>query len=358
MGRSENDAEVRVMWLQAKESISFQNVLVIDEERRNSFVLGVLFTLGIAGAGTLLGGLPGFNRIGAMLTAILIAVLYRNVIGYPESIRTGIQFSARFLMRLAIVLYGFKLNIDLVIHKGGLLLVYDLMTIIVAITATMCLAKLFKADLDLSLLLGIGTGVCGAAAIAAVSPILKANDEDTAIGAGIIALIGTIFTLSYTFLMPILPISSVAYGVWSGVSLHEIAHVAAAAMPAGPDVLAMGLLAKLGRVFLLIPLSFLLSLWMKRKEGNSRSQSAPFPWFLVGFIITSVIGTYLPIPEAVLTDISSASSFLLGAAMVGLGLNVHLSSLRTRALRPLAAMVIASLLVSSLSLLTLIWMGL
>ncbi|MCO1601702.1 YeiH family protein [Desulfosporosinus nitroreducens] len=346
------------MWFQAKVDLSFQEALVIDQERRNRFIIGILFTMVVAGSGTWLAALPGINRIGAMLSAILIAVIYRNVIGYPESIREGIQFSARYLMRFAIILYGFKLNIDMVINKGGMLLVYDAMTIVIAITTTMLLAKLFKADLNLSLLLGIGTGVCGAAAIAAVSPILKANDEDTAISAGIIALIGTVFALTYTFLMPFLPMSAVQYGIWSGVSLHEIAHVAAAAMPAGQDVLAMGLLAKLGRVFLLIPLSLILSFWMKRKGEGEGNQSAPFPWFLAGFIMTSLMGTYLPIPDYVLNDISKASTFLLAAAMVGLGLNVHLSSLRTRAMRPLLAMIIASIVVSTVSFFTLMWFSL
>lgn len=129
----------------------------------------------------------------------------------------------------------------------------------------MLLAKLFKANSSLSLLLGIGTGVCGAAAIAAVSPILKAKDEDTAIGAGIIALVGTIFAITYTILRPFLPLTDLQYGVWSGVGLHEIAHVALAGAPAGPDALAIALLAKLGRVFLLVPLSFILMYWMKRK---------------------------------------------------------------------------------------------
>lgn len=338
-----------------KQNPIFQNVLTPYSERWKNFALGILFTMAIATAGTGLANLPGINRIGAMLSAILLAVIYRNVLSYPESMREGVQFSARYILRFAIILYGFKLNIEVVLHKGGMLLVHDAITIIVAIATTMLLAKLLKADMKLSLLLGIGTGVCGAAAIAAVSPILKASDEDTAIGVGIIALIGTIFALAYTIIMPFLQISNVSYGIWSGVSLHEIAHVAAAAAPAGPDALAMGLLAKLGRVFLLIPLSFVLSLWMRHKGEGGKNKSASFPWFLVGFIVTSLIGTYLPIPKFVLNHISTASSFLLAAAMVGLGLNVHLSSLRTRAMRPLLAMIIGSIVVSSISYITLLW---
>lgn len=318
------------------------------------FYFGILFTLIIAAVGTVTANLPVFNHIGGLLSAILIAVVYRNIFGYPENLRTGIQFSAQKILRFAIVLYGFKLNVDVVLHQGGLLLVHDTLSIIVAILTTLLLAKLLKADAMLSLLLGIGTGVCGAAAIAAVSPIVKADDEDTAIGAGIIALMGTLFAITYALIRPYLPITPIQFGIWSGISLHEIAHVAAAAAPAGSNALTIGLLAKLGRVFLLIPLSLVLSFWMRRKDRNESAKSAAFPWFLVGFLATSIIGTYFPIPKNILFDISNViGPFLLAAAMVGLGLNVHLSHLRSRALRPLLAMLIASIILSVFSYFTL-----
>ncbi|KLU65360.1 hypothetical protein DEAC_c24970 [Desulfosporosinus acididurans] len=324
-------------------------------QKSNFFKLygGILFTFVIAGIGTIASDLPLFDKIGAMLTSILIAVLYRNVFGYPEDIRTGIQFSAHKILRFAIILYGFKLNIDIVLNQGGLLLIHDTLSIIVAISVTLLFAKLFKGEKMLSLLLGIGTGVCGAAAIAAVSPIVNADDEDTALGAGIIALVGTLFAIGYTLIRPILPITAVQFGIWSGISLHEIGHVAAAAATAGPTALTIGLLAKLGRVFLLIPLSLILSLWT-RKNGQETAKKAPFPWFLLGFLITSIIGTYFPIPKHILSVISNdIGPFLLAAAMVGLGLNVHLSNLRSRALRPVLAMLIASIVLSAFSYFTL-----
>lgn len=136
------------------------------------------------------------------------------------------------------------------------------------------LAKVIKADGTISLLAGVGTGVCGAAAIAAVAPIVKAKDEDTAISIGMIALIGTIFSIIYTMIRPILPYSDLDYGIWSGISLHELAHVALAATPAGQDALAIALLAKLGRVFLLIPLCFILIYFMKRKNKSKEKSSS------------------------------------------------------------------------------------
>lgn len=314
---------------------------------------GVGFTFIIALVGFGLSQIPGLDHVGQLACAIIIAVVYRQIWGYPEKFRTGIQFSAKRLLRLAIILFGLKLNIDVVFHQGLGLLARDVGTIVFSILLTMLLAKLFKANSSLSLLLGIGTGVCGAAAIAAVSPILKAKDEDTAIGAGIIALVGTIFAITYTILRPFLPLTDLQYGVWSGVGLHEIAHVALAGAPAGPDALAIALLAKLGRVFLLVPLSFILMYWMKRKNKVESDSDAKieFPWFLIGFIIMSLFGSYvlghlITVPTSVMNSISFFTSFILTMAMVGLGLNVSLKDLRTKALRPLLAMAITSVLLS------------
>jgi uncharacterized integral membrane protein (TIGR00698 family) len=319
---------------------------------------GISFTFIIATLGFGLAKAPGFDHVGPLASAIVIAVLYRQIFGYPEKFRLGIQFSAKKLLRYAIILYGLKLNIDVVFHQGMGLLVRDIGTIVFSIFLTMWLAKKMKADFSLSLLLGIGTGVCGAAAIAAVSPLLKAKEEDTAIGAGIIALVGTLFSIGYILLKPFLHLTNNHYGIWTGISLHEIAHVALAAAPAGQDALAIALLAKLGRVFLLVPLSFILMYWMKRTGRIQSETKIEFPWFLIGFLMMSLIGSYvlgklINVPSAFLSNTSNLSTLLLTMAMVGLGLNVNLQELRSKALRPVIAMLITSTLLSILSFFTL-----
>lgn len=316
---------------------------------------GIAFTIVIAAFGFALAKVPGFDRVGPLACAIVIAVIYRQFFGYPEVLRAGIQFSAKRFLRFAIILYGLKLNIDVVIHQGLGLIARDIGVIAFAILLTVWLGKLLKAESSLVLLLGVGTGVCGAAAIAAVSPILKAKDEDTAIGVGIIALVGTIFSITYTILRPILPLSAIDYGIWSGISLHEIAHVALAGAPAGPDGLAIALLAKLGRVLLLVPLCFILMYWMKkRSSGVAEDTKIEFPWFLIGFILMSLFGSYIlgksiPVSKAAMDGISTATTFILTSAMVGLGLNVSLRDLRTKAARPLIAMLITSVILSVVS---------
>ena len=324
------------------------------------WLAGISFTFIIAILGFGLAKARGFDHVGPLASAIVIAVIYRQIFGYPEKIRSGIQFSAKKLLRYAIILYGLKLNIDVVFHQGMGLLVRDIGTIVFSIFLTMWLAKKIKADFSLSLLLGIGTGVCGAAAIAAVSPILKAKEEDTAIGAGIIALVGTLFSMGYILLKPILPLTNIQYGIWTGISLHELAHVALASAPAGQDALAIALLAKLGRVFLLVPLSFILIYWIRRTGRIQSDMKIEFPWFLIGFLIMSLIGSYvlgkfIIVPPTILNDISNLTSLLLTMAMVGLGLNVNLKELRSKALRPFIAMLITSILLSFITFFTLYW---
>ncbi|WP_203364033.1 putative sulfate exporter family transporter [Bacillus sp. REN10] len=320
-----------------------------------AWVGGIAFTFLIALLGYVLAHVPGFHYVGQLACAILIAVVYRQMFGYPEALRSGIAFSSKRLLRAAIILYGLKLNIATVFDEGAGLIVRDAGVIMFSIFMTMWLAKLFKADKRIALLLGVGTGVCGAAAIVAVAPIIKSKDEDTAISVGMIALMGTVFAVTYTILRPLLPLDAAQYGIWSGMSLHEIAHVALAAEPAGEEVLALALLAKLGRVFLLVPLCFILIYVMKRKHQGSEEMDTKleYPWFLVGFTLFSLLGSYvgghsIPVSETMMNAIVTFTTWLLTAAMVGLGLNVNLKHLRTRAIRPLLAMTVTSVALSIL----------
>ncbi|KGX87172.1 membrane protein [Pontibacillus litoralis JSM 072002] len=317
---------------------------------------GILFTCLIAFLGILLAQLPVLRHIGPLAVAIIIAVVYRQLFGFPVHMQEGIQFASKKLLRVAIILFGLKLPLDVVFQEGLGLLARSAFTILFAVSLTMLFAKWWKANWTMSMLLAVGTGVCGAAAIAAVSPILKANEEDTALSVGIIALVGTIFGIGYTILLPVLPIDSVTYGYWSGLSLHEIAHVALAAAPAGEEALGMALLAKLTRVLLLIPLCFILVAWMRRKNGNAEEKAhVEFPWFLLGFIVMSFIGSYVlgkrvDVPQQALDAISFLTTFLLAMAMSGLGLNVDMNKIGSKTTRPLLAMLLTSVMLSIVTL--------
>lgn len=319
------------------------------------WISGISFTFFIALLGFLLAKVPGFHLIGQLASAIIIAILYRQFFGYPEGIKTGIVFSSKKLLRLAIILYGLKLNIQTILQEGLALLFIDVAVITFSILFMIWLAKKLKANPTISILLGVGTGVCGAAAIGAIAPIIQSKDEETAMSVGMISLVGTIFAITYVILRPLMPLSDHDFGIWSGISLHEIAQVVLAAAAGGEDGLAMGLLAKLGRVFLLIPLCFIFIFWMKRKSvGDGSAAKIDFPWFLIGFIAMSFFGSYImpaiPNAEELLGLVSGATTWIMTAAMVGLGLNVSLADVRQKAWRPLIALSITSFLLSVVTL--------
>lgn len=319
----------------------------------SGFFVGIGISILIAGISFLLATLPGFQLIGPLALSILIAVAYRQIAGYPVTGRAGLQFGSKYFLRTAIVLYGLKLNLQVVLRDGWQLLIVDLFVILFGIFVTYFLARKWNADLKISVLLGIGTGICGAAAIAAFSPLLKAKEEETATSVGMIALLGTVMGLGYTALYTFSSLSPEQYGVWVGISLHELAHVALASAPGGSDALAIGLLAKLGRVFWLVPLCILYAAWRNRKAGTTTNTKIDFPWFLVGFIVMSVVGTYV-LGEAFAKSqwnniLSQITTFLLSVAMVGFGLNVDLKEVWSKAKKPFVILILVSIVLSVLS---------
>ncbi|AID41513.1 YeiH family protein [Staphylococcus xylosus] len=314
------------------------------------FIFGILFTFIIAAISLISSKLPLLDKVGALTIAIVIAILFRHFKGYPESYRPGITFASKRLLKFAIILYGLKLNIFDVIGEGSTLLLIDGGVIIVSIGLMLLLNHYIKGDKAITLLLGIGTGVCGAAAIAAVSPILKSREKDTAISIGIVALIGTLFSLAYTVIYTLFTISPEVYGVWSGVSLHEIAHVILAADFSGETALRIGLLGKLGRVFLLIPLSIVLILVMNLKsQARNTNQRIEMPYFLIGFVLMAIFHTYVPIPQFIMQIIEPLTTICLLMAMVALGLNVSFKDLQNRAFKPLIGVIIVSTILSTIT---------
>ncbi|HDF2094827.1 TPA: putative sulfate exporter family transporter [Staphylococcus aureus] len=320
-----------------------------------SFMKGIMFTFIIAMISYILAEFPILHTIGALAIAIIFAMIYRQVIGYPEHIRPGITFASKRLLKFAIILYGLKLNMGDILGKGWKLLLIDIIVIIFSISLTLILNQIIKGNKDISILLGIGTGVCGAAAIAATAataPILKSKEKDIAISVGIIALIGTIFALIYTAIKAIFNIPTITYGAWTGISLHEIAHVVLAADIGGPEAMTFALLGKLGRVFLLIPLSIVLILYMRYKSHSSQvQQKVDIPYFLIGFILMACVNTFIPIPSLLMNIINVITTVCMLMAMVALGLNIVLKEVISKALKPFIVICITSICLSGVTLL-------
>ena len=296
---------------------------------------GVSLTLLIAVAAGFIAKFPFFEIMGIMILSILIGMVWKNTMQVKLEYQEGIQFSSKVLLRAGIILLGFRLNLLDIVAAGYAVLATDVLVITFTMLFILLLGKVFKLDKHLSMLIAAGTAICGAAAIIAVAPIIKNKQEHTAIAVSCMAILGTVGALLYIFLFPYLPISKFEYGVLTGATLHELAHVVAAAVPGGAESSQAAIVVKLGRVLLLIPVALLISFIINRKELTEKGlKSLPIPWFIFGFLFASFINTLNVIPEIVVTYLLLLSVYLLAMGMAGLGLNVNYKDFAKEGMKP------------------------
>lgn len=316
------------------------------------FIQGVALTLGIALAAKYISGFPFLSIMGQLVIAILLGIIWRATIGVPQHAMTGITFSSKKLLRYGIILLGMRLNLLDIFHAGSKVFLIAVVNIIFTIFTVYGLTRLLKVEKRLGILTACGTAICGAAAVVAIAPQLKANDDETAIGAATVAILGTIFTLAYTLLYPFLGLTQLGYGIFSGATLHEVAHVIAAAAPGGKEAVDIAVIVKLTRVALLVPVAILIGFWtnrMEKTEGKKTSlKSIPIPWFILGFLAMSSLNTIGFIPESSVNLVVLAAYLLIAMAMAGLGLNVDVVTFKRLGMKSFAAGFIGSVLLSGL----------
>ena len=173
--------------------------------------------------------------------------------------------------------------------------------------------------------------------------------ENKVVAVAIVAILGTLFTLLEIGIKPLLHMSAVQFGVMTGGSLHEIAHAVAAGSAGGPVSLDTAIITKLSRVLMLAPAAMIIGWWYQKqgiKDGSivltNDQKRVPIPWFMVGFILASVIGTFMPLGAAVIAGLVKLAYLVLGMAMAALGMSVNFKVLLTRGRNALLAAVLGS----------------
>ncbi|KMT58513.1 hypothetical protein X560_2339 [Listeria fleischmannii 1991] len=298
---------------------------------KQSFWYAAVVTLICSLAGKYLALLPGFNLVGALVIALLFGMLFQVSRPIIQKSEVGMAFISNKFLRLGIILLGFRLNLKVLAESGVKTILLALVVVSGMIFLTYYLCRLFKVDEKLAILTASGCGICGAAAVMGVSPEVKANKDDSVLAVAVVCILGTVFTLIEIGLKPWLGLSPVQFGVMNGASLHEIAHAVAAGGSGGTASLDAALITKLSRVILLAPVAIVVGMWFGRKESRAEGKrKLPIPWFMVGFLIASVLGTYLPLSEALLNGLVSAAYIFLGMAMAALGMSVNFKVIRTR----------------------------
>ncbi|MFC3747170.1 YeiH family protein [Paenibacillus sp. GCM10012306] len=328
--------------------------------KNGGFLQGIGLTILLSIIAKVLSYLPFLSIMGQLVIAILLGILFRAVWGVPVQAQTGIAFSSKKLLRFGIILLGLKLNLLDIVHAGYKVVAIAAINIVFTLVVVYGLARWLKVDKSLGLLTACGTAICGAAAVVAIAPQIKAKDEETAVGAATVAILGTIFTLAYTLLYPLLGLTVTGYGIFSGATLHEVAHVIAAAAPGGQGALDMAVIVKLTRVAMLVPIALVIGLWDARQARKEQAQEQqgqvhtfkwrelPVPWFIFGFLLMSGVNTLGIIPGEVISALLVLSYMLLAMAMAGLGLGVDVATFRRLGKKPFYAGLIGSILLSIL----------
>lgn len=269
--------------------------------------------------------LPG---ISALLIAILLGALWRNVAPVPRLLLQGVAFSSKKILRTGIVLLGFQLSLSAITDLGtGVILI-----VVASVAGTFFFAlwvgKLMGISFAQRMLIATGFSICGAAAVAATEGVTKGKQGEVATAIALVVLFGTLMIPTVPFLGGLLGLDDEALGLWIGASTHEVAQVVAAGGAVSSAALAVAVTVKLARVITLAPIIAGISFYMRRQGIEAGSSKPPIvPVFVIGFLIAMVIRTTGIVPEAVLSVIQIIQTLLLATAMFGLGLGVHIPSL-------------------------------
>ncbi|NMR32093.1 YeiH family protein [Crystallibacter degradans] len=293
--------------------------------------------------------LPG---ISPLLLAILLGVVWRNLVGVPASWAAGVQLSAKKLLRTGIVLLGLQLSLAEILGLGAGALLVVVAAVGLTFGATMWIGQILGISLTQRLLIASGFSICGAAAVAAVESATDAEEQETVTAIGLVVLFGTLMIPLVPFLGALLGLPDQSLGMWIGASTHEVAQVVAAGGAVGGAALTVAVTVKLARVLMLAPIIAGIS-WHRRRTqpGGAVAKRPPIvPLFILGFIAAMLLRTTGVLPVSVLDAAQWLQAALLTAAMFALGLGVHFRGLVTVGGKPVLLAAASTLVILAVAL--------
>jgi uncharacterized integral membrane protein (TIGR00698 family) len=292
----------------------------------------------------------------ALVMAILLGMVIRGFWTPAERWQSGIAFSAKQLLEVAVMLLGASISFAMIAASGSLLLVSVIVIVLITLGASYALSRMLGLPLKLSILIACGNSICGNSAIAAVAPVIGADGDDIASSISFTAILGVMMVLGLPLLIPLLKLSATQYGILAGLTVYAVPQVLAATVPAGLVSTQIGTLVKLVRVLMLGPVvlffSLLASRWHdpKAARGGKRFDLFKFvPWFILGFLALAALRSLGIIPRDLAEPIRRVTVFLTVVSMAALGLGVDVRVLARVGGRVTAAVTLSLLLLLAMS---------
>lgn len=310
-------------------------------------------TLVIAMVATILGS--EFPVIGGAIFAIIIGIIINNIILIPKKYEAGIKYSSKKILHYSIIVLGFTLSFQSIGAIGWKSLPIIIITLLAAFIIVFLLMKIFKINEHLSILIGVGTAICGGSAIAATSPVIKAKESEVAFAISTIFLFNLIAVFVFPPLGHVLNMGQTAFGYFGGTAINDTSSVIAATSNYGNTALETGAVVKLTRTLMIIPVVLFFTYRTIRKEKAKQTDTSIakiFPWFIVWFIVASLISTVFNFSPTVIHVFQQISLFLITMAMAGIGLSVDFKQFKQAGMKPVILGLVTWIVVIISSLIT------
>jgi uncharacterized integral membrane protein (TIGR00698 family) len=316
-------------------------------EFTKKLVPGLLVTALVAMAAAFLGS----HYKGSMLLFALLLGLALHFVSEDKRCSAGIQFASSTVLRLGVALLGLRLTIDHVVTLGWQTVVALMVAVSLTIALGLLLARLFKLESSLGVLIGGATAICGASAALAISSVLPKNshlERDTTLTVVGVTTLSTMAMVLYPLITQWLGFDAVMSGKFIGATIHDVAQVVGAGYSLSPEAGDAATITKLMRVAFLMPVLVVISLVVRaRTAGSVNAGSAAktplLPWFTVAFVGLMLFNSTGWVPTSVQSGASDLSQAFLVLAIAGVGLKTSLKEVTQLGWRPVAMIFLVTL---------------
>ena len=335
-------------------------------KNRGMFILGVVICFAVAGLSVFVEKLIPGELLGASIIALFMGTII-NSFFHPAWIKSALKFTSKKILKVAIVLLGASLSINTIMSVGKMTFFVMIFTFAMCFGGGYFVRKLFGLNWKLSNLISAGTGICGGSAVAAIAPVIDADDKDIAFAMSSTFLFDMVMVALYPIMGKALGMSDIAYGIWAGTSVNDTASVVASGYAFSEIAGDFATMVKLTRTIAIIPTVLVfayIGTRIKQKElkeenhGQKVNLMQIIPWFIGGFLLLAVLNSVGCIPVAVSGIMKGTSKFLMVTALAAIGLGTSITDFKKAGLKPMFYGVTIDTLVT-LTALVVIWcMGL
>jgi uncharacterized integral membrane protein (TIGR00698 family) len=281
--------------------------------------------------------------------ALIMGVFFSLLLGNPWPQKSA-HFS-KIILQLSVVGLGFGLGLGEVIRTGRVSIVYTVVGIGFTLTLGYLLGKLFKTESNTSALISFGTAICGGSAIAALAPVLKAKDDETAVALATVFTLNSVALLLFPLIGHLLRLDQGIFGTWAGLAIHDTSSVVGAASAYGAQALSIGTTVKLTRAIWITPVVIGMAL-LKKSD-----QKARVPLFIIGFVLAATIRTLLPQYGQYWGELAAIAKQCLVVTLFLIGAGLSREVLKNVGVQPMLQGITLWLLVSTLTLVALVFIG-